>query len=102
MDNVYQTIGDKTLIFTIYRGAPRAALIDSEDLGAVASVDGKWKIGQDNRFFLAERSGVEQQVIYMHDIIIGALAPGNRTRRVAHINGDGADNRKGNLMFLKD
>lgn len=102
MNNVYQTIGDKTLIFTTYKGKPRAAMIDSEDLDKVAAVEGEWKINQDNRFFLVDLDGADRKTVFLHSVIVGAFAPGQRARMVTHINGDAADNRKGNLMFVKE
>ena len=70
-----------------------SALVDAEDLDIIQ--EHSWaalKTKRPDKFYAVSR--IETKFVYMHHLILGS------NRQVDHRNGNGLDNRRGNLRFV--
>lgn len=72
-------------------GTDRVALVDPEDVALVSGY--RWRLTRSPQPYAVAGS---QPKVWMHRLILG-LPAGDRDALVDHVNGDGLDNRRGNL-----
>lgn len=99
--NAYKTRGEVTIVFLRRRdGAVMETVIDTKDLPLVMSIPVSWhaawdKVGRRHYVHGRMYEQGKQRTICLHRVILGAP----EGLLVDHRNGDGLDNRRGNLRL---